>query len=466
MRRIRRALVIAAAAISLVVVTGNAGAQQDPPPAGPLVIDASLDYVCGEAGPVTLRVTGTLPQEGVVGEPVEASDVGLQVTVPAPAFAGLPDAASVTAVTRLDVRPATWTAVQSDPVPLADPVTFDGTVTAPPVTPHRVGDLTLAAGDMTVDLTGYAEDGTPTEPPTIGLTCVLAEGETAAFATVPVGAPTPGQVPSPRPGERGQQDQGGAPSAAAPTIAAPPPPECYRLPDVPVEYRAPFCAKVNGRANIAKLDAAVYQPTGMVNITATNLMINKCPEKPPVGCQDALVLPELNGEPKYPPAPGSFYAFGFMPATGTMQLTQVGLANVHQWSKLTPIPGQPGEYEGLTTVKVKLSAQILEATVNGVPVPVGPDCRSAEPIDAEFTATYNGPDKYSITKGGPLMGTVTIPPFSGCGTDEDLDPILTGLISGPGNYVRLYQGAVCTITGNNVGCDPIQEPNDPKYPKP
>lgn len=461
MRRNRRAPAIVAVAISLVVVPGNAGAQQDPPAPAPLVIDTSLDYLCGEAGPVTLRVTATLPPTAVAGAPIAPEDAGLQVTVPAAALAGLPGAASVTAVTRLDVLPQKWAAVLSDAVPLADPVVLGGTVTAPPVTASPVGDLTFAAGDLTVEITGYAEDGTPTEPPAIGLTCVLDPAETAVFAVVPVRAPTPERGSSPKPGEPGQPDQG-APSAAPPTIAAPPPPECYHIPDVPPEYRAPFCAKVNGRANIAKLDAAVRQPTGLVNITATNLMV-RCPEDPNVACQKALALPELNGEPQYPPAPGSFYAFGFIPATGTMQLTQIGLADIYLWSKRTPIPGQPGEYEGLTTVKVKLSAQILDAGVNGVPVPVGPDCRSAVPIDAVFTASYSGPDKYSITKGGPLMGTVTIPPFSGCGTTEDLDPILTGLISGPGNYVRLYQGPVCTITGNNFGCPPV-EPEDPRYP--
>lgn len=455
MRRNRRALAIAAAATSLVVVPANAGAQQAPPPE-PLVVDTSLDYVCGEAGPVGLRVTATLPPTGVTGEPVGPSDVGLEVTVPAAALAGLPGAASATAVTRLDVLPEQWTAVQSDPVPLADPVVLGGNVTAPPVTATPMGDLTFAAGDLTVEITGYTGDGTPTEPPAVDLTCVLDAGETAVLAVVPVEPPAPGRVPSPAPGKRGQQDQG------APSIAAPPPPECYPLPGVPPEYRAPFCAKVNGRANIAKLDAAVRQPSGLTNITATNLMV-RCPDDTAVACQKALALPELDGEPKYPPAPGSFYAFGFMPATGTMQLTQLGLADVYSWSKRTQIPGQPGEYEGLTTVKVRLSAQILDATVNGVPVPVGPDCRTAVPIDAVFTASYSGPDKYSINKGGPLMGTVTIPPFSGCGTTEDLDPILTGLISGPGNYVRLYQARVCTILGNNDGCPP-EEPVDPKYP--
>jgi hypothetical protein len=458
-------LVIAAAATSLVLLPGMAGAQRVPLQPGPQVIDTSLDYVCGEAGPVTLRVTATFPAKGLAGEPVEPEGVGLELSVPAAALAGLPGAAGATAMTSLDVQPGTWTAVQSDPVPLADPVVLGGTVTTQPVTPVEAGDVTFTAGGLSVEITGYDETGTPTEPPTIALTCVLDPAETAVLAVVPVEAParTPERVPSPEPGEQGQQDQ--PPRAdGAPSIAADPPPECYRLEEAPVDYRAPFCAKVNGFANVAKLDAAIRQPTALVNITATNFII-RCPEDVNVACQKALAAPELNGETKYPPAKGSFYAFGFVPTTGTMQLEQLGAADIYLWSKRTPIPGQPGEYEGLTTVKVKLVAQVTETFVNGVKLDVGPNCKSAVPIDAVFTASYSGEDKYSITKGGPLMGTVTIPPFSGCGVSEDLDPILSGLISGPGNYVRLYQGAVCTITGNHFGCPPA-ETEDPKYPEP
>jgi hypothetical protein len=468
MRRNRRALVIAAAAISLVALPGFAAAQRVPLPPGAQVIDTSLDYLCGEAGPVTVRVAAKLPSKGLAGEPVEPDEAALEVTVPAATLAGLPGAARVTAVTSLDVRAGTWTAAQTEPLPLADPVVLAGAVITTPAIPEQAGDLTFVAGELTVEVAGYDENGTPTESPSIGLTCVPDASENAVLAVVPVEAParTPGRVPS-SPEEPGQPDQPDQPGREGPSIAGTAPPECYRIPDTPAKYLRPLCAKTNGRANIAKLDAAVYQPTGFVNIVATNFMLNaNCPDSPPVICQDALVLPELNGEPKYPAAPGSFYAFGFVPATGTMQLTQIGLAEVHQWSRPTQIPGQPGEYEGLTTIKVKLSAQVLEAAVNGVSVPVGSNCRSAVPIDAVFTASFSGPDKYSITKGGPLMGTVTIPPFSGCGTTEDLDPILTGLISGPGNYVRLYQGLVCPITGaDNKDCPP-GEPNDPKYPRP
>jgi hypothetical protein len=221
-----------------------------------------------------------------------------------------------------------------------------------------------------------------------------------------------------------------------------------------VEYTDSFCAYLTGYSNIKKLNTSVLQPAGIVNIAATKF-IRTCPEGTGTLCQKALALPELDGKPQLPPAPGSFFIFGVIPATGTVQLTQIGQADVYLWSTSRP------PYRGLTTIKAKLSAQILDGTqpgvepptVNGVPLDVGPNCKTAEPIDAVFTATY---DDYSITKGGLLKGTVTIPPFSGCGASEDLDPIFTAVISGPGNYVQLTQGAVCTVTGNNSGCPPVK----------
>ena len=52
---------------------------------------------------------------------------------------------------------------------------------------------------------------------------------------------------------------------------------------------------------------------------------------------------------------------------------------------------------------------------------------------------------------------MTIPPFTGCGVSEDLDPLITGLVSGGGNFVKLTQGSICTLTGSNNGCPP-EEP--------
>lgn len=446
-------MVTAGMAAVVALAPGTADAQREP-----LLVDTKLDYVCADSGPVTVRVIATLPATGKVGEPVEASHVGVEVSVPAASLSGLPNAASVTSVARLEVLPETWTAVLAEPVPLADPSVFDGEVTAPAVTPTEAGDLDFSAGDLAVTITGYTAEGVPTEPPNVDLTCVLAPEESASLAVVPVSASdgTTEETPPPSTEERAERE--GRDLAVA---AGPVPPECYKLTGNPAEYVQHFCSYLTGYSNVKKLDASVLQPAGFVNITATNF-IRTCPEGTGTLCQKALAKPELEGEPqnvpgqeKLPPAPGSFFIFGVIPTTGTVQLTQIGMADVYLWSTSRP------PYRGLTTIKVKLSVQILDGTqdgvdppmVNGVPLDVGPNCKTAEPIDAVFTATY---DEYSITKGGLLRGTVTIPPFSGCGANEDLDPIFTNVISGPGNYVVLTQGAVCTVTGNNSGCPPVK----------
>jgi hypothetical protein len=453
--RFRRILPIIAGmvATTLALAPGTAGAQQEP-----LLVDTSLDYVCAEAGPVTVRVAASFPTTGTVGEPVEPSEVEVEVTLPAAALAGLPNAASVTSTAKLEVLPETWTAVLSEPVPLADPVVLGGTVTAPPLTPEQAGDLAFTAGNLAVTVTGYTADGAPTEPPTVDLTCVLDPAESGALATVPVAPPvgTGSEVrpPSGKPAER-------APGSVE--IAVGPAPEwCFRLrplyPEIPATHSQSFCTLLTGYSNVKKLNASVFQPPAQINIAATNFITNRtCAEGPAFYCQKAFTLPELNGKPQLPPAPGSFFTLGFVPTTGTMQLTQIGLAEVYLYTTIV----RP--YKGVATIKVKLSAQILnhpKPEVNGVPLDVGPDCRTAEPIDAVFTAVY--PD-YSITEGGVMTGTVTIPPFSGCGVSEDLDFLFTNVVSGPGNYVKLTQGPVCYFTGNLRGCPPaVQIPDPPE----
>lgn len=450
--RFRRILPMIAGMVvtTLSLAPGTAGAQEEP-----LLVETSLDYVCAEAGPVTVRVAASLPATGTVGEPVEPSQVDVEVTVPAAALAGLPNAASVTSVAKLEVLPETWTAVLSEPVPLADPVVLGGTVTAPPVTPEKAGDLAFVAGNLAVTVTGYTAEGAPTEPPAVDLACVLDPAESGEFATVPVSGLEGTAVPVPPSGTPVEREPG-----SPPAIAAAPPDWCFRLqpeyPEIPSNYLQSYCTYLTGYSNVKKLDASVLQPAAQINIAATNFITNgTCAEGSSFLCQKALTLPELDGTPKLPPAEASFFAFGFIPTTGTMQLTQVGFADAYLYSTRRP------PYQGLATIKVKLSVQLLnepKPEVNGVPLDIGPNCRTVEPIDAVFTGTYPA---YSITDGGVLSGTVTIPPFSGCGASEDLDSIFTGLISGPGNYVKLTQGAVCYVTGNNKGCPPSPPHVDP-----
>jgi hypothetical protein len=129
-----------------------------------------------------------------------------------------------------------------------------------------------------------------------------------------------------------------------------------------------------------------------------------------------------------------------------MELAQVGAMNIHT--------------EGLATVPFtysvratgQLSARIHDATVNGVPLDVGPNCHTERPID--ITLTGGTPQYTDILKGGPLSGVVEIPPFDGCGAAEDLDPLLTGTVSGPDNAVNVTQGSLCVPIDPRSPCPP------------
>ena len=93
-----------------------------------------------------------------------------------------------------------------------------------------------------------------------------------------------------------------------------------------------------------------------------------------------------------------------------------------------------------------LSIHVSRVTVNGVPLAVGPHCGTSHPMLAVLTGhgTNNPVTGYTLSTGGPLSGDVTVPRFVNCGVGENLDPLLTGSISGPANFQLITQGTLCT----------------------
>lgn len=465
-RRVARTGVLAVAGSAIAVAgalagPGTAGAQEDGQE-----VDVQIAYRCDQpeaSWPVVLRVTATFPARGTVGVPVRPTGVTLELTVPPEALAPLTSAGAVaaTSVVRLDtgiaqgdaVESATWTAVRDEAVavdPGAAP-TFAGTVEPEPVTAGAPGDLSFTAAGLVATITGQTADGAVTEPPNVELTCVT-ESEDAAMVVVPVSAvvdPADPTTEVPEPGLEVGSREGAAPEAAA---LGEIPPECQRMPPPPnvTNYQS-YCARMAGYTNINKLNTSVLQPSSLINISAGSFV--QCdPANRFKRCSENTVLPNLDGEPRYAPAPGSFFAFGFVPTTGTMQLTQLGPASVSIWLLLNDVNA------GEAVARLQVTARLFDVTVNGVPLDVGPNCRTATPIDVELRAT---PATYSITKGGVLTGFIEIPPFSGCGVTEDLDPVVTGLVSGgseladPRNFVKMTQGGVCALN-NGVVCPPVE----------
>jgi hypothetical protein len=470
-KKVARTAVLAVAGLTVVLASpGSAGAQREEQQQ----TNIGIAYLCGTQR-VELRVSATFPATILVGEPVRPADVSLELNVPPEAMAELTSAGAVAATSTVKletsivqgetVASATWGAVQDEKVPLAadGPTTFGGPVKAEPITVGAAGDLSFTAVGLAATLTGWTADGVVTEPPTVELTCIPDPEAKTTLAVVPV-VPADGPTTSvaeapPEPGDI----RVGSKEAAAPPVNAlgAVPPECHPItpPNAPTWNN--LCAKMAGYSNVNKLNASILQPTSLVNLAVGRFV--QC--VPPVRfrlCSKNNVLPELGpgaaDDHRLAPAPGSFYSFGFVPTTGTMQLTQLDVGTADVWLQVNDAT------KGEAVVKLQVSAHLTKAKIcvgagekpegpwdcHGVPIDLGPNCRTATPIDVTLLGVATS---YSITLGGILQGMIDIPPFEGCGVTEDLDPIITGLVSGPNNYVKMTQGPVCTIVSGD-SCPP------------
>ncbi|WP_086819946.1 hypothetical protein [Allokutzneria sp. NRRL B-24872] len=133
---------------------------------------------------------------------------------------------------------------------------------------------------------------------------------------------------------------------------------------------------------------------------------------------------DVTGDLLLPPSAGYFVMFGFTPTTSTVDFTQDGKTV----GKIV---------RGVLTTTSKISIRLREVKVAGVPLDVGPNCRTVTPAVIELTSGPSPPPFVPPRLLKPLYGTFTMPAFSGCGAKEPLDSLLTGLISGPGNAVRV-----------------------------
>ncbi|MFI9416788.1 DUF6801 domain-containing protein [Streptomyces werraensis] len=488
-RRARAAFTSTAAFVvlaALIPATASAADTQE--------VDAALPYVCAfPSGPVpaTVRISAEFPQRTRAGEAFSPAGVTTAVEFPAEAVADLAgnEVAEVRAVTALAVTvaqdSATATAIWrggSDPVPLpaSGPLPLTATGDVPSVTGRGDGDLAFTAGDLALGLTpGPADDsgdGRATGIPAVD--CALAEDapDEGLLVTVPAvpgppetsgppSAPAPGGT-SPAPGSGPRERQEGR-SARTPGSAPGPaadrgvPPCRYGEDNPPTPLS--LNAYVTGYANVKKQKAASYLPPSCVLIDGGEFQL---PADEPPDPEHLVMVLETYGEFSYqgrretPPYDSTFLTFDFTPVKATMVLKQTGPMRIDARMKM--------RYSDLfmtteTYVRVPLVAQVTALEVNGVPLEVGPACRTGKSLTSvdpdpakhpgDHVVLYGKAEQaigedvvgYTLLTGGPLAGEVSIPAFTGCGTgDEDLDRLLTASVSGPGNHIKQVQGQTCT----------------------
>jgi hypothetical protein len=332
--------------------------------------------------------------------------------------------------------------------------------TVPPATVRTPGDVSFTAGALSVLLTPRTATGAATNPPLIPLSCQLLPGQQATLATVPVGAAASSPGPQPTaPVHSGPISVGSGRTAAAAAPFCPAYPKGgynfnprFPLPPAPPGSTVTFpppqqaCSYIVGFSNASKLNEAALVGPGIsglsVNIRVVQNLKTKYFQLDSAGELVYKPCATCRSQNALPPAHATFLSFGFMPTSATLQITQIGTLNV----------ASVGTTSALKYSRIWSDAaiRIYNVQVNGVPLNVGNNCRTAAP----FRLVLTGKPPYTLQQGGVLTGTVTIPPFTGCGAGENLDSIFTATVSGPGNFVKLTQGNLCTPGPPPFGCPP------------
>jgi hypothetical protein len=262
---------------------------------------------------------------------------------------------------------------------------------------------------------------------------------------------------------------------------------------------APASAYVAGYSNVLKLanaaivgfpDLALAHTLGTDEVLKAGGVTVPSPQGPDnYTCSVVRLQLDHQGRREFPPIRATFLAFGFMPVTATVHLTQTGppllsdcLAEdgttrpecppilVVVFNHTKGPTGPVGSFQVVTVADVSL--RLSDVSVNGEPLDVGDDCRGTaplstpdSPVESDRLVLAGGnqpadpiPQYAAIAFGGALAGAPTIAPLTGCnGAEEDLDPLLNAVVSGPNNDAKVVQGPLCA-TIFPLNCTPDAAP--------
>ncbi|WP_431981232.1 DUF6801 domain-containing protein [Streptomyces qinglanensis] len=474
----------------------------------------AADYECAFPSgtrQIGVELSGRFPEASAAGQPVRIGEFHADVALPHQALENLLPAGtrSVTSEAEVTVRvaqggssaDARWDGLQAGatPVPAEQDLSLAHHGTVPAVTAARGGELGFTAAALALDITPTEESGTgkpatdkpgeqsgekPATPPAnapVRIGCRPAEGQELLLATVRIGGPADGAGTSAPPTPSGSPDP--SPSHERPgdeqdaarrgngldvgTAQLPPAKPCEqerptgeldrsKLPEPPpgIPVRESpiggihWCAVPVAVSNVYKLRGAMVINDPRDGATTANLLIQK----------EWAVGPGYNqlrhlGELDLPDARATFLDFDFMPVSARIEFTS---------SPMTVVTVQRGSSSpNYATIYMSQTLRMHDVKVNGVPLDVGPRCRTARPVELELKGKQ---PEYEVLKGGILRAKFEIPPFTGCGTGgEDLDPLFTASLSGGGNYLKLVQGPPCLMRPGGLGC--VAPPTVPELPK-
>jgi uncharacterized protein DUF6801 len=423
-----------------------AGIAADAPSASAAqAVHTDLNYTCAfPAGDfaVGVAITSTFAASATAGAPIGPISLRMTTRLPRPAIASLTGTGDTgrTSLSAADVLSVTETghaqsgqvqwhlaaAPAGQPAPATGPVALQaiGTGSVSPIA--SPGLLTFTASTLNLTLQARRLGGSPR---TVSATCALTGAAPPRLAAIRVTAASPTPAPS-----------ASATSTRQPARRTKAPKGCGQIKVVGTGTAT--CGYLTGYADVAKLiGAALLQPKlgrpALVNVDFAEHH----------GFKHDKLIEHSTGELYYhgqhalPPVTATFLAFRFVPVTATLHITELTSVAILSASGITAPP-----YPITVKATTKAMLKVTDVSVNGLSLKVGTQCRIAAPLILTLIGKGDNtipPKGYTVPTGGTLAGRVTIPPFTHCGTTENLDPLLTGSISGHGNYVKMTQGKLC-----------------------
>ena len=455
--------------VAVTVVIVAAGVTGGSAAAGQQTISLRLGYTCtfpSASRPVSALVTATFPAVGTAGQPVQPTGTGIAVTLPQAAVADLArqNATAVTLTASLNTKvteetrqgAAIWRNLSSPVTAISrsEPLTLSASGPAPPVT-AAAGEVTVTAGGLSLLFTARTANSRQASPSSVQAACVPRAGQDTTLARIAMAGSVPARAPA---------SPAGKPSVDNPAKCLPFPSGLKLNPRFPLpkpppgsvasHQSQPGCAYAAGFTNARKLNEAALVGPGLTDLKLGLTTYTKFTNKFSYFQQNVAGQFQYHGRAVLPPARATLLAFGFVPVSATIQISEIGSLNLALIScaPTKNCPNPPPKNVALFFGRVSL--RISNVDVNGVPLTVGSHCQTATPFNLVLTGI---PPAYNVSLiKGVLTGTVTIPPFKGCSDGaEKLDPIFDATVSGPGNFVKVTQALVCTPQTHS-GCPPAK----------
>jgi hypothetical protein len=446
LRGSRKASLVSALVLAAAVLAGAAGIAAASGTPSTHAVRATVGLACrfpSGTYQVSAVVAATFPETATVGEAIKPA--GLRVTVELPQSAvgdlrklgaATVSASGLLAVTQTSAGSAVsaeWPARTSSAskVPAAGGMQITAVGAATPAAASRPGTVAFAASGLSLTLSPQSPAGKATSPSTVQADCSDASSTGAQLASVAVSKASPSATASKK--------------QAKPELKFPK--GCGDIPVVGIGAAA--CGYLTGYSDISKLYGATKFVPGLMNIDFSyknvikngNLVAYSRGQLYYQGTE-----PYYKGHEQLPPVRSTFLTFRFVPVTATVVIIEHGPISIVSLSGLRP------PYAITVTATTKVSIHLSDVVVNGKPLDVGPGCQTA--TLAQFKLTGHGTNMpvtgYTVRTGGPLTGMLTIPAFTHCGVTENLDALMTGTISGPGNYVKMTQGKLCGVLHPSV----------------